>query len=138
MKNLLFPCSFRIVGWLLFVPTVIMGVFFLCGLTGSLSGMAETVFNDVTVIGMALGAMFIVCSEEPNEDEMVRSIRLSALFKAFYVYIFLLVVCTLFVNGLAFLDFMLVNMVLLPMVYVAVFRFEMYRYNKAGEDEEQD
>lgn len=70
MKNLLFPCSSRIVGWMLFVPTVIMDAFFLCGLTGSLSGVTETVFNDVAVIGIALEAMFIVCSEEPNEDEM--------------------------------------------------------------------
>lgn len=137
MKNLLFPRSFRLVGWILFVPAIIMGILIVSG-SCALTGVAETVENDVAIIGIALGAVFIVCSREAREDEMTRSIRLSALLNALYVYVVLLITSTLLINGVAFFQFMVVNLVLLPVIYVVMFRLEMHRYNKMSEDEEQD
>ena len=102
----------------------------------SLSGIAETVVNDAVIIGIALGAVFIVCSKESNEDEMTRSIRLAALLNSLYIYVILL--STLLINGIAFMEFAIINLVLLPMIYVLIFRLEMYRYNKICDDEEQD
>lgn len=135
MKNLLFPKGYQIVGWLLFVPAVIMGV--LCYFSVfAVGGLAETILNDAIIIGVALGAILIVCSREPNEDEMTRSIRLSALLNALYVYVGLLVASTVVINGVAFVGFMVVNLVLFPIIYVVIFRLEMHRYNKMGEDEE--
>ena len=93
---------------------------------------------DAVIIGIALGAVFIVCSKEAREDEMTRSIRLSALLNALYVYVVLLIASTLLINGVAFFQFMVVNLVLLPVIYVVMFRLEMHRYNKMSEDEEQD
>lgn len=137
MKNLLFPRSFRLVGWILFVPAIIMGILIVSG-SCALTGVAETVENDAVIIGIALGAVFIVCSKEAREDEMTRSIRLSALHNALYVYVVLLIASTLLINGVAFFQFMVVNLVLLPVIYVVMFRLEMHRYNKMSEDEEQD
>ncbi len=137
MKNLLFPRSFRLVGWILFVPAIIMGILIVSG-SCALTGVAETVENDAVIIGIALGAVFIVCSKEAREDEMTRSIRLSALLNALYVYVVLLIASTLLINGVAFFQFMVVNLVLLPVIYVVMFRLEMHRYNKMSEDEEQD
>lgn len=137
MKNLLFPRSFRLVGWILFVPAIIMGILIVSG-SCALTGVAETVENDAVIIGIALGAVFIVCSKEAREDEMTRSIRLSALLNALYVYVVLLIASTLLINGVAFFQFMMVNLVLLPVIYVVIFRLEMHRYNKMSENEEQD
>ena len=137
MKNLLFPRSFRLVGWIVFVPAIIMGILIVSGRC-ALTGVAETVENDAVIIGIALGAVFIVCSKEAREDEMTRSIRLSALLNALYVYVVLLIASTLLINGVAFFQFMVVNLVLLPVIYVVMFRLEMHRYNKMSEDEEQD
>lgn len=137
MKNLLFPRSFRLVGWILFVPAIIMGILIVSG-SCALTGVAETVENDAVIIGIALGAVFIVCSKEAREDEMTRSIRLSALLNALYVYVVLLIASTLLINGVEFFWFMVVNLVLLPVIYVVMFRLEMHRYNKMSEDEEQD
>lgn len=137
MKNLLFPRSFRLVGWILFVPAIIMGILIVSG-SCALTGVAETVENDAVIIGIALGAVFIVCSKEAREDEMTRSIRLSALLNALYVYVALLIASTLLINGVEFFWFMVVNLVLLPVIYVVMFRLEMHRYNKMSEDEEQD
>ncbi len=135
MKNLLFPQVFQLIGWCLFVPALIIGILcFLC--VWSLSGIVETIAYDATIIGIALGGLFIVCSREPHEDEMTRSIRLSALLNALYVYVTLLVVSTLLINGVTFFMFMGLNLVLLPIIYVIIFRLEIHRYNKMCEDEE--
>lgn len=145
MKNLLFPRVFQTIGWLLFVPATIMGLlyfFSICDFSGILdrivdfNGIWETIFYDSIIIGIALGGLFIVCSKELHEDEMTRSIRLSALLNSLYAYVMLLVISTLFINGMAYIKFMVLNLVLMPVIYVILFRLEMHRYNKMSEDEE--
>lgn len=137
MKNMLFPTWCRILGWVLFIPSVILGV--MCETdVMTLSGVIETAVNDTVIIGIVVGALLIVCSKEPHEDEMTRSIRLASLLNSLYIYVILLVAATLLVNGMAYLRFMMVNLVLLPMIFVVIFRLEMRRYNQMGQDEEQN
>lgn len=135
MKNLLFPEKFKIVGWILFVAAVVAGGLIWADVL-QLSGVVETVVNDAVIIGTTLGALMIVCSREPHEDEMIRSIRLAALLNALYVYVLLLVACTLIINGVEYLQFMAVNLLLFPIIYVVLFSLEMHRYHKMSEDEE--
>lgn len=136
MKNLLFPKGFRVVGWLLFIPAVILGAlcfFEICSFGGRIT---EMIINDSVIIGIALGSLFIVCSKEAHEDEMTRSIRLAALLNSLYIYVLLLITTTLTLNGFEFFRFMSINLVLLPIIYVVVFRLEMYSYNKMSDNEE--
>lgn len=135
MKNVLFPRSFQTTGWMLFIPATVMGVLIFFSLC-SFSGIAETLVNDLVIIGITLGSLFIVCSKERQEDEMTRSIRLAALLNALYVYVMILIASTLLINGLEYLRFMTANLVLFPMIFVVIFRLEMRRYNKMSEDEE--
>lgn len=135
MKNFLFPTSFRVLGWILFIPATILAV--LCYFNPIFpGGVMETIMNDIAIIGLAVGALFIVCSKEPREDEMIRSLRLSALLTSLYVYVALLVLSTIFINGVFFLMFTVFNLVLLPLIYVIVFRVEIYHYYKINTDEE--
>lgn len=67
---------------------------------------------------------------------MIRSIRLASLLNAFYIYSIILITSVLLINGLAFIKFMTANLVLLPLIYVVVFRLEIHRYNKMSKDEE--
>lgn len=135
MKNFLFPRAFRVVGWILFVPSSIMGLLriFNCPIFPDL---AETIINDVIIIGIALGALFMVCSKERHEDEVTRAIRLASLLNSLYAYVAILVVSTIFMNGTGFVYFMMANLVLLPIIYVFLFSLEMYSYNKLSGDEE--
>lgn len=135
MKNLLFPRQFQALGWLLFVPTFILGVLIINNMIDC-DGTLETVLNDAAIIGITIGSIFIVCSKEKCEDEMIRSIRLASLLNALYVYGIILIVAVLLINGIAFAQFMAINLVLLPLIYFVVFRFEIYRYNKMSGDEE--
>lgn len=137
MKNLLFPKVFRLIGWILFIPAIAMAVLLYCEVL-SFAGTAEIIINDAVIIGAALGAILIVCSKEACEDEMTRALRLSALLNSLYVYVILLIACTLFVNGLAFLQFMFVNLILFPVIYVLIFSLEMNRFKRMCENEEQN
>lgn len=134
MKNLLFPHAFQLVGWVMFVPSLLMGALVYFGVF-SFAGSVETVVNDSVIIGIALGALFVVCSKERVEDEMTRSIRLASLLNSIYVYVTLLIGCTILLNSVDFLAFAVFNMVLLPIIFVCNFRSEMHRYNKMCEDE---
>lgn len=137
MKNLLFPRIFQPIGWILFIPSLLTGALVLYS-SLPLAGMAETIVNDLVIIGIALGSLFIVCSKTRTEDEMVQSIRLASLLNSIYTYVIVLVMCTVLLNGVEFLMFAIIDLALLPIIFVCIFRLEMQRYNKMCDDEEQD
>lgn len=119
------------------VPAIILGILIYFGAI-SCAGTIETILNDAVIIGITVGSIFIVCSKEKHEDEMIRSIRLASLLNALYIYAIILIASVLLINGMAFIKFMIVNLVLMPFIYVVVFRLEIHRYNKMSEDEEQN
>lgn len=135
MKNLLFPNKFQPIGWILFILSLILGIYQLFFMP-IFYGVTETVMNDIAIIGITVGSLFIVCSRERIEDEMTKSIRLSSLLNSIYFYAALLITCTLALNGTDFLYFTFANLALLPIIFVCIFRLEMHRYNKMSKDEE--
>lgn len=137
MKNKLFPHVFQPIGWILFVLSLIVGALILCQVTPG-TGVASIIVNDVAIIGIVLGALFIVCSKEPIEDEMTMSIRSASLLNALYVYVILLILITLFVNGLDYVYVMYFNLVIFPIIFVCSFKYKIHKYNTICEDEEQN
>lgn len=137
MRNILFPHLFQKLGWIMFIPSLITGGMIYSGVI-SFSGITETIMNDIAIIGIVVGALFIVCSKEKLEDEMTRAIRLSSLLNSIYAYVILLVTCTILLNGPDFLGFAVFNLVLFPVIFVCNFRLEIRRYNKMCENEEPD
>lgn len=135
MKTFLFPHTFRPIGWIVLVPTLILGILLLDGVL-SVDGSVETILTDTAIIGIALGSIFITCSRERIEDEMTSSIRLKALLTSLYTYVVFLVIWTLAVNGMAYLYVMAASLVMLPIIFVVRFRYEMHRYYKIKSDEE--
>lgn len=138
MKNFLLPHIFQPIGWIMFIPSLIIGAICYFRMPVFVTGITETIVIDSVIIGIALGALFIVCSKERYEDEMTKSIRLASLLNSIYVYVILLVGSTILINGVNFLVFTLLNLVLFPIIFVCNFRLEIHRYNKLCQDEEQD
>lgn len=135
MKIFLFPHVFRPIGWILLVPALLLGILLLSDVF-SIDGTAETIINDAAIIGIALGTLFTGCSRERIEDEMTSMIRLNALLTSLYVYVVFLAILTLAVNGMAYLYVMAAGLVMLPIIFVVCFRYEMHRYYKMKADEE--
>ncbi|WP_290460551.1 hypothetical protein [Bacteroides caecimuris] len=137
MKIFLFPHCFRQIGWIVLLSTLLLGILLLCGAL-SISGILETILNDTAIIGIALGSIFVSCSREVIEDEMTSAIRLKALLTSLYTYVVFLIIWTLAVNGIAYIYIMAAGLVMLPLMFVVRFRYEMHKYNKEKSDEEQD
>ncbi len=133
MKNILFPSKFRYVGMALFIVGLVIGACVMAGVPGV---AASEMAHDAAVIGISVGALLTVCSREPYEDEMVSAIRLASLLNTLYASIIILVCSTLLLSGEEYQRFMELNLVLIPIIYVSLFRAEIYRYNKVSEDEE--
>ena len=116
MKNYLFPHIFQPIGWIMFSLSLIVGALILFEVL-SFIGVVETVINDLVIIGIVLGSVFVV---------------------SIYAYVILFIVGTLIFYSVDFLLFAVLNFALLPILFVFFFRWEMHRYYKMSEDEEQD
>lgn len=89
-----------------------------------------------TVLLRHFGALFVACSRKRVEDEMTIAIRLNALLTSLYTYVVFLVIWTLAVNGLAYLYVMAVSLVMLPVIILLRYKYEMHKYYKLQSDEE--
>lgn len=113
MKNLLFPKQFQLIGWLLFVPAILLGILIYSGVL-RYGGTIGTILNDAAIIGIVAGSIFIVRSKEKHEDEMIRSIRLASLLNSLYMYGMILITTVLLIDSRAFNEFMTFNLVRFP------------------------
>ena len=134
MKMYLFPHYLRIVGWIMFI--VGLGTETLVWCDYLVFGKIETIAYDAIIIGLVVGALFVVCSRERIEDEYTRAVRLTSMLYAIYGYIAVFILCTLMINGIDFLLFALFNLILFPIIFVVVFQIMMERRKRINTDEE--
>ena len=132
MKTLLFPHGFQKWGWCILAVGVIFGIYAL------VSDYGSSLVNNIAIIGTILGAIFSTCSREKIEDEMVRQLRLNSLLVALYISYAVLIVCSLFVYGLDYLYVMIYNMFTILLIFVVVFRYRMWQFNKEVKDEDKN
>lgn len=149
----LFPHSYRLTGWLLFVPSAILGIvtlndkFEFSFLTLPIvaddffgSKILVNLTNELAAIGVILGLLFVAFSREKVEDEMISQLRLEALQWSVYVNYLILTILILFVHGSDFLLVTVYNMFTVLLVFIARFRWLIFgttlihaRYEKQTE-----
>ncbi len=91
-KEFLLPYGFKWVGWVLLAIWLLVGIWavsidFNYEKLECLSHLQfqGTMINNHIVIGLWLGTIFVGCSREKVEDEMISRIRLNALLVGFYI-----------------------------------------------------
>ena len=131
MKTLLFPHCFQKLGWCIFAIGMLMGIYIV-----AVDFNSTCLLNNVAIISIVSGGILATCSCEKVEDEMVRQIRLNSLLVALYVSYAILILLSLFVYDLGFLTVMMYNMFTILLVFMAVFRYKMWRTKKGVEDEQ--
>ncbi len=155
--HFLFPASYRRVGWFLFLPGLLLGTcvasfdalnelaelpVFAIWDGGILSPpviMGVTYNNIVDEVAIALivaGGMLIGFSKTRDEDEFIGSIRYESLVWAMYVNFGLVFVSTLFLYGMAYWYFMLLNIIGMLVFFVCRFHYKLYQLRKSDRDEE--
>ena len=130
--NWLFPHRYRLIGWLLFVPAVLLGLacmyaeFQLEFLTiGRLKGIVDWPVNltdELATLGVMTGLLFIAFARERVEDEMISRLRLESLQWAVYLNYLILGVAVLLIHGDKFIDVLIYNLFTVLIVFIIRFR----------------
>jgi len=150
--KLLFPNRFKRIGWILLVPSTILGIacifydfsfnfldikvfaIFSDDFFGS-----DTVFglgkNNITdeIVGVLfiIGALLVAFSKEKNEDEFIEKTRWESLVWATYINYFILIFCFLFFYNTSFLWVMIFNMFTILIFFILRFYFIIIMLKKS-------
>ncbi|MCX6185655.1 MAG: hypothetical protein NTU43_01500 [Bacteroidetes bacterium] len=148
----LFPYSFKRMGWIMLVPSCIVGliVYFMdyqfpfldvkvFAIAGSFPFSPRANFslsdNNITdellCILIIVGALFVACSEEKMEDEFIAQTRLESLLWATYINYILLLLAMIFVYGVEFFSVLVFNMFTHLLIFLLRFNYILYKNNKA-------
>lgn len=151
MKALpLLPNRFKKAGWLIFLPSLVLGVltltsfisipevslpvFYKSGFPLSQEESGFFVNTEIAVLANLFGILIIIggiligCSKEKIEDEYISSLRLKSVFWSLLVTYSVILILFLTVFGTAFFTVMILIMFLPLVLYV--FRFNYLLLNK--------
>jgi len=140
--RLLFPHRFRLLGWIIFLPSAILGLatmyteFAISWLSfGPLfdflgSKSRNNLTNEIAGLGVIVGLMFIAFSRELTEDEMIGHLRLEALQWSVYANYLILAITMISLYDGAFFSVMVYNMFTVLLVFIGRFRWLLYRNNQ--------
>lgn len=150
--NYLIPNRFKKVGWMLLLPSAVLGVLvlffdlefdFLDGriftlYSGEFLGEEGEFFKlfsgnyTKTIVGLLflIGAILVAFSKEKHEDEFVSKIRLESLVWAIYINYLILGICFLLFYDLDFLMVMILNMFTILIFFIIRFYYSLYQAKK--------
>lgn len=153
-KTMLLPHGFQKIGWAILISTAFFGILIaLDGYNGIPSfllpsdlnpQLAKTLHsqsmthltNNIALIGIILGCLFITCSREKVEDELIDKIRLNSLLLALVTNYTIVIIISLFVYDFAYLDVMLYNLFTILLLFLGIFRYKLWRLRKEVRNEE--
>jgi hypothetical protein len=148
LKQILLPNQFKLIGWILLVPSAILGFFLMLSdleSTLKINSKVFALYNDEimgsqrhtgiistditnTLVGVffILGAMMVGFSKEKKEDEYVANLRLSSLMWAVWVNYVLLLLSFIFIYGMGFFHVMIYNMFTVLIIFIGRFNIKLF------------
>lgn len=145
-KNYLFPTTFRKLGWCLFVPFAIASL--LCLFNGwddnwsvvSVLSLIpwgiikNSIIDEISMIGLTVSLLFIAFSKEKDEDECIANIRSSSLVWATVAGYLLLIVCTMFIYDIQYLNFVFIDLFMILILFIIKYNIELYKFRRSNND----
>jgi len=156
--HFLFPNSFKKIGWLLFVPSFILGSYLLLSgfdfensfVVNTYALVNDRLFNQsnkyfsfiengildelITVL-VVVGGILVGFSKTKNEDEYISKIRYESLVWATYFNFGLLLFTTLFIFGFPYYYILIANIAAMLLFFIIRFHYKIYQLNKATHDD---
>lgn len=148
LKQILLPNQFKMLGWILLVPSAILGFLLMLSdleSTLKINSKVFALYNDQiigsqrhtgiistdisnTLVGVffILGAMMVGFSKEKKEDEYVANLRLSSLMWAVWVNYVLLLLSFIFIYGMGFFHVMIYNMFTVLIIFIGRFNIKLF------------
>ena len=156
-KQILLPYRFKLIGWILLIPSALLGFLLMLGDLESKLTIKSKVFalyNDeilgdknhfgiistditITLVGVVfiLGAMMVGFSKEKHEDEYIAKLRLSSLMWAVWVNYVLLLLSFIFIYGMGFFHVMIYNMFTVLIIFIGRFNIILLKNKMISTDE---
>jgi len=159
MKTLfLFPNKFKTIGWILFVPAIMLTIIISIleintdeilvinvvsiletsiSLKSSFFSIIKNgVVDEILTITMIIGGLLIGFSKLKNEDEYISKIRYESLVWATYLNYAIILFLTVFMYGMVYLNVLFYNMFTLLLFFIIRFHYMIYKLNKSSNDDE--
>ena len=86
--------------------------------------------EEAAMLFLLIGLMFIAFTKEKIENQLVRDLRLKALMSAIYLDFMMISLAVIFIYGLAFVQFLVLNLFLMIFLYVIISKYYFIRYQK--------
>src|SRR5690606_3579819 len=155
--NYLFPHRFKAIGWIILLPSVVLGLFSVLTQyhpgfldhrvftvwddqlfedTKVLTLTSNNILNEITGILIIVGGILVAFSKEKLEDEFMAKVRLESLVWATYINYFILFLGLILVHGFGFLWFMVFNMFTILLIFIIRFHYAIYNLNRTSGYEE--
>lgn len=130
--------SCKKVGLWLGIPFVLGGLYLLSNESWmdtflSQIGMRDC-FDELVVIGLAVSLLLASFSREKDEDECIAHLRMQAWTMAVVSNYLILIVVTLCIYGMSYLNFMAVNMFTVLILFLVVFHWKLWRFRKESHE----
>ena len=130
--------SCKKVGLWLGIPFVLGGLYLLSNGSWmdtflSQIGMRDC-FDELVVIGLAVSLLLASFSREKDEDECIAHLRMQAWTMAVVSNYLILIVVTLCIYGMSYLNFMAVNMFTVLILFLVVFHWKLSRFRKENHE----
>tara|TARA_R110002051_G_scaffold176765_2_gene246746 strand:- start:249 stop:725 length:477 start_codon:yes stop_codon:yes gene_type:complete len=155
--NYLLPAKFKKWGWLILIPTSILGIvtvvyewepafldvtvpaLFIDEFLGkdAIVGMTtNNILNELCAIFVIISGLSVAFSKEKNEDEFITSIRLQSLVWATYMNYFILLLTVILVYSFSFFWVMVFNMFTILLFFIVKFNWSLMKFKKLGNNAE--
>ena len=141
MKTQLLPNRYKKLGWIILIPSLILGLlkWYIINdkqtLTFVVNLYYKNVFFDIVstilIAGILAGALLVVFSKEKTEDEFIDKLRLSSALWAILVNYLILFLCNLLFYGWSFLNIIAINMFTTLLFYIIRFNYLLIRSKHA-------
>ncbi len=147
--NYLFPNKLKKIGWMLFVPSVLIGFYSIIfddipspdfldvtnnpfargsGFIGT--DGEDNLFNEILGVILIVSSFLVAFSKEKVEDEFISKLRLESLVWATYFNYSILLISMVFFYGFDFLSVMMVNMFSLLLFFIVRFNLMLQKSNR--------
>jgi hypothetical protein len=157
--NYLLSNQFKRIGWILFIPSVILGLLFIIfgfepkfleikvfalieqaaepwGTLPKFCVLVQTnAIDEIIGILLIVSSFFIAFSKEKNEDEFISKIRLESLLWATYINYAILIVAIFFVYGFSFFWVLVFNIFTILLFFIIRFNWVIRKSRKLAKDE---
>ena len=156
--HFLFPNSYKRFGWILFVPGFFISVLIsilniniddklkvkvfaftetgILGPNNYFTVIENSIADELLLFSLIIGGILIGFSKLKFEDELTSKIRYESLVWATYLNYGLILLFTVFVYGLSYLNVLLYNTFTLLLFFIIRFHYSIYKLNKSTNDDE--